>query len=201
MKFSTILTVSLATASAVVAQAVVVDSFEGSTTFVVSAPFTSAFSAVGVTDGASSLEFSTVTGGFAAAMSSFDGSLQPALLGATSLSIDVTSITSAATFLGVDIHLNGSGGFKALGSQFLPVNSTGTLTWNLDSAAQSLVAASTGPGSFFGLQVYFNSNLAGSDLVYLDNLSAVPEPSTYAAIAGALALGVAVLRRRSKTSV
>jgi hypothetical protein len=57
------------------------------------------------------------------------------------------------------------------------------------------------PTSGFNFEIFMNSNL-GSELTagsaYLDNfsVSAVPEPSTYAAIAGGLMLGFAVWRRR-----
>lgn len=86
---------------------------------------------------------------------------------AAAYSLDGTSFTSVATFLPV--------------SQW--DNSVGSVA------------------NGFNFEVFGNSNLAGAlsaGSVYGDNfaISAVPEPSTYAAIAGLGALGLAVWRRR-----
>jgi hypothetical protein len=100
------------------------------------------------------------------------------------------------------------------------------LTW--DAGAQTLAAAysldgtnftsvasflpvtqwnNTGGGNVtngFNFEVFGNSNLAASlsaGSVYADNfsVSAIPEPSTYAAFAGLGALGLAIWRRRQAT--
>ena len=97
------------------------------------------------------------------------------------------------------------------------------LTW--DAGAQTLAAAysldgssfasvatflpvsqwdNTGGGNVsngFNFEVFGNSNIAGAvsvGSVYADNfaVSAIPEPSTYAALAGLGALGLAFWRRR-----
>jgi len=96
------------------------------------------------------------------------------------LSWDATAQSLAAAY-----SLDGSS-FSSVAS-FLPVsqwdNSVGSVT------------------NGFNFEVFGNSNLAGAlsvGSVYGDNfaVTAVPEPSTYAAIAGLGALGLAVWRRR-----
>jgi len=76
--------------------------------------------------------------------------------------------------------------------------STNTSAW--------AVAPTTGFGLQFYGALYGNGTLTGpiatSGQMYADNLavSAVPEPSTYAALAGLAALGFAYWRRRQKTA-
>jgi hypothetical protein len=72
-----------------------------------------------------------------------------------------------------------------------------TLHLNYDVALQS--------GHSYFLQVaVFENNAGYNPNIYLDRValtSAIPEPSTYAAAFGALALGVAVIRRRGRRAV
>ena len=82
--------------------------------------------------------------------------------------------------------------YASLSSQSVNVNST----WSMSGA------------DTFSLYLFGNSDWdeAGPDVsptidlgeARFDNLSAIPEPSTYAAIAGALALGLAAWRRRQQ---
>lgn len=78
-------------------------------------------------------------------------------------------------------------------------------------AAMNTSAWAVAPTTGFGLRFYGAlygdgspiGPIATSGQMYMDNLSvsAVPEPSTYAAIAGLGALGLALWRRRRKTAV
>ena len=51
---------------------------------------------------------------------------------------------------------------------------------------------------------YFDLNLVGNTVIHFTatslTISAIPEPSTYAAVAGAMMLGVALWRRRERIS-
>ncbi|MCF7688773.1 MAG: PEP-CTERM sorting domain-containing protein [Cephaloticoccus sp.] len=61
------------------------------------------------------------------------------------------------------------------------------------------------PGGFYGLSsallVGEFSGAATFDNVQFNGVSAVPEPSTYAAILGAMALGFVAIRRRRNAAV
>lgn len=86
-----------------------------------------------------------------------------------------------------------SASYSTDGSTFTDVTSFNPVTgWN-----NTTYPVSNG----FNFAVFGNTNVSGgvsAGQVYLDNysVSAVPEPSTYAAIAGALMLGFAAWRRR-----
>ena len=90
--------------------------------------------------------------------------------------------------------------------------STGTSSYGFttlvssDSRTVTLTSLNLDPGAVFYLRWNFSTTGANSQGLGLDNVrltaSAVPEPSTYAAIAGAGALlGAAWHRRRQKCSV
>jgi len=66
-----------------------------------------------------------------------------------------------------------------------------------DLYSQSPLSASTSSNMFFGtFALYANGNLS-----FTGSASAIPEPSTYAAILGAVALGFVALRRRQQLAV
>jgi hypothetical protein len=121
----------------------------------------------------------------------------------TTISIDFSPVTvGSATYAGLALQLSGSaGGNVNLGDKFVGIGSTGTLTWTLDSAAATYINGSTG---LFGLQFYRNSNLGAADSIYVDNfqvnVTPVPEPSSFAAIAAVGALGFAATRRRRRVA-
>ncbi len=74
-------------------------------------------------------------------------------------------------------------------------------TWSMTSGntfSIYLMGASGYDGSTSGVGPTVTAGEATLDNLYGTNLTAVPEPSTYAAIAGALALGAAVWRRRQR---
>lgn len=90
-----------------------------------------------------------------------------------------------------DANVSASTGFGGLtfGESYTGTSHSGT-------AITGGLAIGTGLGSYTGSQLF----LVGND-VYLNlsaSVSAVPEPSTYAALAGAGALGFAVWRRRGR---
>ena len=64
-----------------------------------------------------------------------------------------------------------------------------------------LMGGSGYDGATTGLGPTVTAGEATLDNLYGSGLTAVPEPSTYAAIAGALALGAAVWRRRQHSAV
>lgn len=122
---------------------------------------------------------------------------------------------------GLRVRATGTGGVDQ--SVALTQNSDVTLSFAWDASAQTLSARyaidgttftsvagfdpanawTTAPtdGFVLGIWAQTGANLAiGSGQLYADNfsVSAVPEPSTYAAIAGALMLGFAAWKRRSK---
>jgi hypothetical protein len=119
---------------------------------------------------------------------------------------NITLATSTAVILSYDA-----------GTKMLTASFDGNTTNGYDSFALSSqsVNANTLWGmsgsDTFSLYLFGNSGWdeAGPDVsptlaageATFDNLSAIPEPSTYAAMAGALALGLAAWRRRARASV
>jgi hypothetical protein len=103
-----------------------------------------------------------------------------------------------------DVHLRlaWDAGTQALNSfySFDGSSYTSLATYNL--ATEWAAGAAT---SGFNFEVFGNSNLVGAisaGAIYADNfaVSAIPEPSTYAAFAGLGALGLAVWRRRQASA-
>ena len=78
---------------------------------------------------------------------------------------------------------------------------TRTVTWDITTITADVFAADQGQQLFVGL-IHSTDFTAGGDY-YFDNfnltVSAVPEPSTYAAFAGIAVLGLANFRRRRRT--
>lgn len=128
----------------------------------------------------------------------------------TAFEFDLSSINSTADNLAVefafqDLNSVDAGSiievfFSEDGSSFSSFGSV-TTTGAAQAATLSLdpsISASTG---VFQFQVTNTSGFASIDNVeILGDVSVVPEPSTYAAIFGGLALGLAILRRRLRRS-
>ena len=105
---------------------------------------------------------------------------------------------STADFTDVHLRLTWNAGTQALNSyySFDGTNYTSLATYS--PITQWTAGAATGG---FNFEIFGNSNMAAAvnlGSVYADNfsISAIPEPSTYAAFAGLGALGLACWRRR-----
>ncbi len=108
--------------------------------------------------------------------------------------VNVATADSSEVFL----RLTWDAGTQALNSFYSVNGSSYTALASFNPVAQWTAGAATGG---FNFEVFGNSNLAGAistGSIYADNfaISAIPEPSTYAAFAGLGALGLAVWRRR-----
>jgi autotransporter-associated beta strand protein len=115
------------------------------------------------------------------------GSILNFELGTTSDLIRVTggTLTGPGTVGGVTLNLSDSGGFAP--GTYILINYT-TATGTSQFGADSFALGTTIPG--------YTYNLALSGNTLQLTASAIPEPSTYAAILGAAALGLAVYRKR-----
>lgn len=96
------------------------------------------------------------------------------------------SLTRPGTIGGVTLNLFNSGGFAA--GTYTLINYTSAVA-SSGCAANSFALGSTIPG------YTYNLSLSGNSL-QLTATSAIPEPSTYAALASLAALGLAVWRHR-----
>ena len=152
--------------------------------------------------GLSSGEFTTV--GFQIAGNNFQYS--SIMLGANSggyivraegsgfSAVNVSTVDSSD----VQLRLSWDAGTQAL-STFYRFDSGAYTALATFNPVSNWTSGATASGFYF--DVFGNSNLASAisvGSVYADNfsVSAIPEPSTYAALAGAAALGLAVWRRR-----
>lgn len=118
---------------------------------------------------------------------------------------NTASFTNSFFIINTDVR---NAGFVVLDGSFASVNSTtGTYSYDHLLASNADVPGilddwAGGAGSFLGLFIIQQTSDAFEDDVstlYYDNFrvtNPVPEPSTYAAIIGALALGYVVYRRR-----
>ena len=87
------------------------------------------------------------------------------------------------------------GGWSA-NPEWYPAGYTTTLTWDITNLISGAVASDG--YTQLAIAINYNSNIDQVGTFYFDNitLTAVPEPSTYAAMAGIAVLGLAVARRR-----
>lgn len=179
-----------------VAQANLVLGFEGSTGGWSaganwSATLTNSF---GVTQGAQALEISSPSNFM---WNQFDLSGMGGLfVGMSTLSFDVTLPTEFGGAWGsvaVAFNSQGSGWKQFAQHQDLQLGTTSpqTLSWNLTSLNYDFANV----GSWFQLQLGFNSSSGTPVKFYLDNVQAVPEPATLLA----LGAGAALLLRRRKS--
>jgi autotransporter-associated beta strand protein len=127
------------------------------------------------------------------------GSILDFQLGTTSDLIRVSGGTLTGPSSGfVTLNLTDAGGFDPLtGGTFTLFNFSGATLSNFDAADftfGSLLSGTTLSG------YSLNLDAVGKTLSLTYSASAVPEPSTYAAFLGALALGVAAWRRRRPTA-
>lgn len=175
-----------------------IDSFEGSTIFSGQNGASTSFSTVtGVTDGSNSWALTNLGAGENEYFQSFDSSLKTSLLGATGIEISFFAETVSGTFAGLRMDINGTGGFQQIPAIFPgSVNNQFNIFIPIDSAGQTIIANSQGAGDFLGIQFYLNSDFAASDTLYVDNVIAVPEPQTFALLAGFASLALVALRRR-----
>ena len=95
---------------------------------------------------------------------------------------EVTYTRSAINQISMDVSLSSADNTGAVGASLLSLSTGGFVT---QLATSSEVYSG-----------FISSTRAGGELV--DNFLAIPEPSTYAAIAGLLFLGMAIYRRRSR---
>jgi autotransporter-associated beta strand protein len=115
------------------------------------------------------------------------GSILDFQLGTTSDLIRVSGGTLSGPLTGlVTLNLANAGGFTAGTYTLFDFTSAATSSFDVGD----FTFGSTLPGYTYALA------LAGSTLELTATASAIPEPSTYAALAGALALGLAAYRRR-----
>jgi len=111
--------------------------------------------------------------------------------------------TATADSTDVFLRLTWDAGTQALNSFYSLDGSSYTALATFSPTTQWTAGAATGG---FNFEIFGNSNLAGAisaGSVYADNfaVSAIPEPSTYAAVAGLGALGLAFWRRHRKAAV
>lgn len=214
MKTPKMLVSAVALVAPLFAQAALISSFEGSSIFTAQNGMSSSFVASpGVTEGAQAWRLTGSASSYVLAFQSYSGSIRTALGGNSAaagsvITIDFTAQDSAPLFgnppypyAGLGLQLNGNAGSNiVLAERSVTFGNTGTFSWTLDSTAATFVRNST---SFFGLQFYRNSNLGVEDSIYVDNftITAVPEPSSFAAIAAVGALGFAASRRRRRVTV
>lgn len=114
-----------------------------------------------------------------------------------------TPVTAAtADFTDVHLRLAWDAGTQVLNSYYSFDGSSYTSLATFNPVSQWTAGAATGG---FNFEIFGNSNMAAAisvGAVYADNfsVSAIPEPSTYAAFAGLGALGLAFWRRRQKAA-
>jgi PEP-CTERM motif len=104
----------------------------------------------------------------------------------------------------LEYRVGSSGDFTAIGSPFV-TNFSGlsnflSITYSISGSALDLIANQSGP-VYVRLRGGLSTSASGNlDTIGLDNFSlsytAIPEPATYAALFGVLALGSATWRRR-----
>jgi autotransporter-associated beta strand protein len=120
-------------------------------------------------------------------------------LGTTSDLIRVSggTLTGPGVVGGVTINLSDAGGFGSVaeGTPFTVINFSGASTASF--ATTYFTLGTVIPGTNAADYVF---GLSGSTLTLTYGVSAIPEPSTYAALFGALALGLAAWRRRKHQS-
>ncbi|OYU99485.1 MAG: autotransporter, partial [Verrucomicrobiales bacterium VVV1] len=115
------------------------------------------------------------------------GSILDFELGSTSDLIRVSGGTLSGPLSGlVTLNLSNSGGFTAGTYTLFDFTSAATSSFDIGD----FTFGTTLPGYTYALA------FAGSTLALTATASAIPEPSTYAALAGALVLGLALYRRR-----
>jgi T5SS/PEP-CTERM-associated repeat protein/autotransporter-associated beta strand protein len=122
-----------------------------------------------------------------------DGSSLDFKLGTTSSLIRVAggTLTGSATAGGITLNLSDAGGFTA---------ASYTLVDFAGATASSFTASDFTLGTTVSGYAY-NLSLVGSTLqLTATSLSAVPEPSTYAALAGLAALGLVASKRRRRVA-
>ncbi len=119
------------------------------------------------------------------------GSILNFELGTTSDLISVTSgiLTGPSGIGGVTLHLSNSGGFAAGTYTLFDFNTGGTTTSDFEASDFALGSTISG----------FTYSLALNGNTLQLTASAIPEPSTYAAIFGALVLGLAAYRRHTRS--
>ena len=117
------------------------------------------------------------------------GSILDFQLGSTSDLLRISGGTLSGPLTGlVTLNLTDSGGFTAGTYTLFDFTSAATSSFDIGD----FTFGTTHPGYTYALA------FSGSTLALTATASAIPEPSTYAALLGALALGFAILRRRKK---
>ncbi|MBW8780263.1 MAG: PEP-CTERM sorting domain-containing protein [Verrucomicrobia bacterium] len=141
--------------------------------------------------------------------------------GTSAASIGILTFNSTLDVTGatVSLKLNSTGGTfdlltssdavtLGLGTATLSLSDIGSGSWTGTSSAFTILHGSSISGTFAGLSDgstitvganSFTINYTSSDVTL--TASAIPEPATYAAIFGALALGMGLMRRRCQSAV
>jgi hypothetical protein len=179
---------------------------------------------IGVTDGSTSLVIADNTiGGFNLLSEHFSDSWRNALLSSSNpdpfvvkLDVVVTGFTPGNR-IQFDLGHFGEGpgtggqfffGTTGTGSSILDGN-LGIQAYDTNVGGQQTITFSYAPGAFtamtpltsyMGMQIYQSSNSTTALTFYVDNFrieaAPIPEPSSFAALAGVMTLGLAGLRRR-----
>lgn len=170
---------------------------------------------VGVTEGTGSLQITAPIGDmwWAPLSIGLDATQRTQVFsGTTGFSVDMTYLNPGYTSwynpASVSLFVQGDGvSWTSLGSVEVPVGVTTPThaTFSIDSATANQLATGTWAQMFLAF-TYGNDDSTGvvrpaSVNINVDNFSnitAIPEPSTYAAIGGVIALGAALIRRRRR---
>ncbi len=147
------------------------------------------FGATSVTDNLTFANNLTINGTYAWEVSNNGATFDKALFTGTTLSLGGASAFDISA-VGIDF----STGFWGTNQSWLVVDNTGA------GSVSGTFASLTGlTGNSFGNFALVYGSGAGAD-VTLNWISSIPEPSTYAAIAGVAVLGLAAMRRRKVPS-
>jgi len=142
-----------------------------------------------LTDGGAAIRNSSTYSGLASAIDNIGFEVEGSAGSGTSANDAVLSDKPIYNQIGVNASHNWSGG-PAVTSDSVTTGTTTLYLYDLDHAG-----ASSGFGKELG---YFTLNSSTDSLTF--TVTAIPEPSTYAAILGALTIGFVVVRRRFGSS-
>ena len=116
----------------------------------------------------------------------------------TSITGDYAQISSMNGLLGLYVDLGDGNGYNKLGSDIAAATDKGFDSFTITTAGMQLA---NGESAIF--RFYFGDNQSGAGRIHkLDNVtingSVIPEPGTYALLAGCFALTAVIVRRRQR---